>query len=167
MSDGSDITDYQSFDPNNLLVSVTRNYGATWSAPVRIGQDPPNPRWTPWLAYSPTGALGVSCRSKYGAGACLVPEQCPEASYDELAAISPDRSIHLGQPVRISHARSAAQIDSGTGLAAGDDYGHVALDEKYLSAAWGDMRRCTSSTVSGAQRSVYLGRVPIRLRRTR
>ena len=57
--------------------------------------------------------------------------------------------------------QSLAQIDSGTGFAAGDDFGHVALDEKYLYVAWGDMRKNPGSSASGTQRSVYFGRVPL------
>ena len=165
MSGGEDITDWQSFDANNLQVSVTPDYGRTWSRPVRIGQDPPNPRWMPWIGYSPTGVLGIAYRTKYGTRSCLTPHDCTNTSYDQWAAISPDGGFHFGSPIRISHAPSAAQIDTGTGFAAGDDYGHVALDEKYLYAAWGDMRKAPDSSASGAQRSVYFGRVPIPPRR--
>ena len=112
MSGGSDITDYQSFDPDNLLVSVTSDYGRTWSAPERIGQNPPSPRWMPWIAYSPTGVLGVSYRTKYGTPNCLVPDECPETAYDEWAAISRDGGFHFAAPVRISHALSLSPARS-------------------------------------------------------
>jgi hypothetical protein len=159
MSGGQDITDWQSFNPNELLVSVTSDYGKTWSPPAAIGEDPPNPRWMPWIAYSPTGILGVSYRTKYGTRSCLTPHDCTNTSYDEWAAVSSDGGLHFDRPVRISHAPSAAQIDSGTGFAAGDDFGTVALDEKYLYVAWGDMRKNPGSSASGAQRSLYFGRV--------
>lgn len=160
MSGGMDVTDWQSFNQNELLVSVTSDYGRTWSAPVAIGQDPPNPRYMPWIAYGPTGALGVSYRTKYGANPC-VPDNCPETSYDMWAAVSRDGGFYFDPPVRISHALSAPQITSGSGFAAGDDFGTVALDDKYLYVAWGDMRENPDSSASGAQRSVYFGRVPL------
>ena len=161
MSGGMDVTDWQSFNQNELLVSVTSDYGKTWSAPVAIGQDPPNPRYMPWIAYGPTGALGVSYRTKYGANPC-VPDDCPETSYDMWAAISRDGGFHFDSPVRISHADSAPQLTGpGSGFAAGDDFGTVALDDKYLYVAWGDMRDVPDSSASGAQRSVFFGRVPI------
>ena len=162
LSGGSDITDWQTFDPNNLMVAVTRDYGQTWSTPVRIGQNPPNPRWMPWIAYGPTGALGVSYRTKYGTSNCTTPDECPETSYDEWAAISPDGDGHFRAPVRISHATSPAQISSGTGFAAGDDFGTVALDDKYLYVAWGDMRKAPNSSAAASVRSMFFGRVPIR-----
>jgi hypothetical protein len=161
MSGGQDITDWQSFNPNELLVSVTRDYGRTWSRPAHIGQSPPNPRWMPWIAYSPTGVLGVSYRTKYGTRSCVTPHDCTNTTYDQWAAISRDGGFHFYPPVRISRALSAAQIDSGTGFAAGDDFGTVALDEKYLYVAWGDMRKNPGSSASGAQRSLYFGRVPL------
>lgn len=161
MSGGEDISDWQSFNADNLLVSVTSDYGKTWSPPVRIGEDPPNPRWMPWLAYGPTGVLGLSYRTKYGTSSCLTPYDCTNTSYAEWAAISADGGFHFGPPVRISHAVSAAQIDNGTGFAAGDDFGTIALDDKYLYVAWGDMRKSPNSPASGAERSLYFGRIAL------
>ena len=160
MSGGEEVTDWQSFNPNELLVSVTSDSGKTWSPTAHIGEAPSNPRWMPWIAYAPNGVLGVSYRTKYGTASCLAPEQCSNTSYAMWAAISADGGFRFAPPVRISHAVSAAQLDNGSGFAAGDDFGTVALDDKYLYVAWGDMRKTPNSSAPGP-RSLYFGRLPL------
>ena len=142
MAGGSDPTDWKSPSSDALFVSVTSDYGKTWSRVVQIGQNPQHERRKPWINYSPNGILGVSYKTVYDAG------------YDAWAAISPDGGFHFDPPIRISHAISAPQPSE-----AGDDYGTVALDDKYLYFAWGDMRRTPNSSASGSLRSLYFGRV--------
>jgi hypothetical protein len=130
--------------PNELLVSVTSDYGRTWSRVVHIGQPPSNERLDPWISYSPRGVLGVAYKTVY------------EAGYDQWAAISADGGFTFGRPIRISHAVSQPQPSEG-----GDDYGSVALDEKYLYVAWGDMRKTSNSSASGTERTLFFGRVAL------
>ena len=149
MSGGSGTANGSS-TPNVLLVSVTSDYGKTWSRPAQIGQSPPNTRLDPWINYSPTGVLGVSYKTVYTSG------------YDQWAALSADGGFTFDRPVRLSHAISQPQPSE-----AGDDYGHVALDDKYLYVAWADMRQSPMSSASGAERTLYFGRVPLPMPRHR
>lgn len=144
MNGGTDPTDYSSTAQDSLFVSVTADYGKTWTPVVRIGQKPSNTRLMPWIGYSPTGVLGVTYRTVYAQG------------YDAWAAMSADGGARFAPPVRISHAVSAPEPDHGA-----DDYGCVALDDKYLYFAWGDMRKTPNSSTSGAERTLYFGRVPL------
>ena len=144
MNGGTDPTDFSSTAQDTLLVSVTSDYGKTWTPVVRIGQKPSNTRLMPWMGYSPTGVLGVTYRTVYSQG------------YDAWAALSADGGAHFAPPVRISRVMSPPETDHGQ-----DDYGCVALDGKYLYFAWGDMRKTPDSPTSGAERSLYFGRVPL------
>ncbi len=52
-------------DPGYIAISTTSNYGGTWTKPVLVGQTPLHPRIQPWIAYSPTGVLGVGYKTLY------------------------------------------------------------------------------------------------------
>lgn len=142
-----------SLTPDALVVSVTSDYGRTWSKPVQVGQDPPNSRYEPWVNYSPTGVLGVGYKTEYGAS-CAPVAGCSGGSYDFWAAISRDGGSSFGAPVRISHAMSSAEPGGG------DDFSFVGLDKNYLYTTWADMRKSPGSAASG-QRTLYFGRVPL------
>lgn len=121
---------------DRLYVSMTSDYGRSWSRPVKIGQNPPNARYQPWINYSPTGVLGVGYKTQYSDG-----------SFDFWADISYDGGLTFGAPIRVSHARSPAEPFGG------DDFSYVALDKRYLYATWADLRT--------GVRSVYFARVPL------
>jgi hypothetical protein len=142
-----------SLTPDVLVVSVTSDYGRTWSKPVQIGQRPPNQRYEPWINYSPTGVLGVGYKTEYGAR-CAPIAGCSGGSYDFWAAISRNGGRSFGRPIRISHAVSPPEPSGG------DDFSFVALDRNYLYAAWADMRKSPYSSSAG-DRTLYFGRVPL------
>jgi len=108
-----------------LLVYVTHDSGRTWSQPASIGQDDVHPRERPWMAYGPSGALGVMYRTDYEDG-----------SYDAWAAVSPKGDASFLSPVRLSSAKAAPPPNQDSN----DDASYVALDAQYLHASWGDMR---------------------------
>ena len=145
----SDVT----LTPEMLVVSVTSDYGRTWSKPVQIGQSPPNQRYEPWINYSPTGVLGVGYKTEYGAN-CAPIAGCSGGSYDFWAAISQNGGRSFSSPIRISHAVSPPEPSGG------DDFSFVALDSNYLYATWADMRDSPDSSAAGT-RSLYFGRVPL------
>jgi len=140
---------------NFLEVSTTANYGATWSTPVLVGQDPPDIRFEPWIDYSPAGVLGIGYKTQYGPGS-PDPVAPDDTTFDYWSAISRDGGLTFSAPLRISHATSPP--DTPTDLR--DDLSSVALDDQYLYAAWGDLRR-SPSDASAAARSIYFGRVPL------
>jgi hypothetical protein len=108
-----------------LLVSVTSDSGAHWSGPARLGEPGGVKRHMPWIAYGPTGALGVMWRTTYADG-----------SYAAWAAVAPRGGTRFQEPVRLSSARSPGPVYQ----LAGDDASSVALDATALHAAWGDRR---------------------------
>lgn len=129
--------------PTVLVVSVTSDYGKTWSKPVEIGQSPSNLRWRPWINYSPSGVLGVGYKTLYS-----------DRSYDFWAAVSRDGGRTFGAPIRLSHAVSGPEPEGG------DDFSFVALDNSYLFATWADMRQRPDRAEPG-DRSLYFARVPL------
>jgi hypothetical protein len=142
-----------SLTPDVLVVSVTSDYGRTWSEPVQIGQAPPNQRYEPWINYSPGGVLGVGYKTEYGA-TCQPIAGCSGGNYDFWAAISPDGGRSFSAPVRLSHALSSPESNGG------DDFSFVALDDNYLYATWADMRQSPDSSAAGA-RTLYFARLPL------
>jgi hypothetical protein len=108
-----------------LLVFVTADAGATWLGPARLAEADGLKRYDPWIAYGPTGALGVLWRTAYQDG-----------SYAAWAAVAPAGDARFARPVRLSSAPSPGPVNQ---LAA-DDASSVALDAQYLHAAWGDRR---------------------------
>jgi hypothetical protein len=155
MSGGAVTFDW-STTPDMLMVSVTSDYGKTWSKPVQIGQNPPNPRWKPGISYSPNGILGVAYRTDYGAN-CVIAVACTGGNgYDQWAAISRDGGYSFGPPIRISQGLSPAESGGP------DDFGNnVTLDDNYLYVAWADMRTTPNSSATDGKQSLYFGRIPL------
>jgi hypothetical protein len=60
---------------------------------------------------------------------------------------------------------SSERLDISRPSGGGDDFTFVALDDKYLYAAWGDSRKTVGSSLPGAQRSVHFGRIALPKRR--
>jgi hypothetical protein len=148
-------------NPGYLTVSTTSDYGVTWSKPALIGQAPAHPRIQPWIAYSPSGVLGVGYKTLYTdpiaqpvflADAFL--GQIP-GSYDYWTAVSFDNGQSFSAPLRVSNALSPPGNTAGN-----DDFSSVALDDQYLYAAWGDARTSPTDPTQGPV-SVYLARVPL------
>lgn len=132
--------------PDSIVVSMTSDYGKTWSKPVDIGQNPPNQRYQPWINYSPTGVLGVGYKTVYADG-----------TYEYWAAVSYDGGRTFAAPLRLSHAVSPPEGPDHNGS---DDFSYVSLDRRYLYAAWADMRHST-----GSSRSLYFARMPLSITR--
>lgn len=134
--------------PDYLQVTSTFDYGKTWSKPQLVGQTPPNPRYQPWINFSPKGALGVGYKTVYG-------DTVNTDSYDYWSAISCDGGLTFSAPLRVSHDVSGAEPLGG------DDFSFVALDNNNLYAGWGDMRTSPTNPAPSA-RSIYFGTVPIK-----
>ena len=145
-----------------IAVSTTDDAGRTWSKPILISQSSSHPEIQPWIAYSPTGVLGVGYKTLYS-GLISQPQFFLDvlsgtlsSTYDFWTAVSFDNGRTFSQPLRVSNAVSPP------GNAAGqDDFSSVALDDKYLYAAWGDHRTSPTNPAPGSI-GVYFARVPLR-----
>jgi hypothetical protein len=54
---------YKTVTNSDVFVSVSADYGRTWSAPVKVADGGPNAvtdQWFPWAAYGPDGTLAVT-----------------------------------------------------------------------------------------------------------
>jgi len=149
-------------NPGYVTVSTTSDYGVTWSKPVLIGQGPLHPRIQPWIAYSPSGVLGVGYKTLYTDPAALQQVFMAQAllgqlpgSYDYWTTVSFDNGHTFSAPLKVSNAQSPPGNSGGN-----DDFSSVALDDQYLYAAWGDQRTSPTDPTQGPV-SVYLARVPL------
>jgi hypothetical protein len=109
----------------HLLVHVTADFGQTWHESAPLSDGGGVQVWHPWLAYSPSGALGAMWRTAYADG-----------SYAVFAAVAPLGDTRFARAVQLSSARSPAPVE----VIAGDDASGLALDGRYLHAVWGDHR---------------------------
>jgi hypothetical protein len=148
--------------PGAIAVSTTDDGGRTWTKPVLIGAQPPaHPEIQPWIAYSPTGVLGVTYKvltSELISQPLFFVEVLSgqlAAQYDAWSAVSFDNGRHFSEPLRLSNALSPAGNRSGN-----DDFSSVAVDDKFLYATWGDQRTSPTDPAPGPT-SVYLARVPL------
>lgn len=141
-------------------VFITRDSGVTWSETASLAVVPP-PDYAgqpsnfgvnrPWIAYGPTGALGVMWRQNYGLanfpGAVGMNTPGPQ---DVFVAISRDGGTTFGNPVQVNSSSSPAPDPRQI---FGDDISGLVLDNRYAKVVWGDWR-------SGENQTWYR-RVPI------
>ena len=143
-----------------IAISTTSDSGRTWSRTVLLGAPAVHPQIQPWIAYSPTGVLGVGYKTLYSG---LMPQ--PEfflnvlaglkSTYDFWTAVSFDGGRTFSRPLRVSNAVSPPGNGEGN-----DDFSNVALDDRYLYAAWGDQRTSPTNPAPGPV-GVYFARVPL------
>ena len=118
----------------HLLVFVTRDAGATWSAPARLGGRQPGFRDKPAIAFAPDGSLGVTWKSAY-----------PDRSYsfDVWAAVAARGDTRFEPTVRLNDATSPQQ-PCGTGTQGEaytcDELDWTVMGNRYLYSVWGDGR---------------------------
>jgi hypothetical protein len=148
-----------------LLVFITRDLGASWTNiadlavvpppgyvtdPSRAQVSPSNAELStlisvtptafdinrPWIAYSPTGALGVLWRENYG---FQPPSGGPDplGPQDVFVAMSADGGSRFSKSVRVNTA-AAPSRDPRQFL--GDDISDLILGKHYAFAVWGDWR---------------------------
>jgi hypothetical protein len=146
--------------PGAIALATTDDSGATWSKPVLLGEPAGQPKLQPWIAYSPSGVLGVGYKS-LNSGLMSQPQFFVETvagtlsyTYDYWTAVSFDNGLSFSKPVRVSN------LASPPGNNPGDDFSSVALDDRYLYAAWGDHRTSPLDPRPGPV-EVYLARVPL------
>ena len=109
-------------------VWITSNDGAAWTRVLTISAAGADTIAKPWIAYGPTGALGVVFRDVHGDG-----------SYDVKAVVSASGGQTFEGPVELS--RGTAPADPPPQGTPGDDCAcNLFLDAHYLYTTWGDSR---------------------------
>ena len=110
-------------------VWVTTDGGAaTWARTLTISGSSGDSVTKPWIAYGPTGALGVVWRSVHS-----------NRSYEVNAVVSTNGGSTFGAPVRLSPG--AGPADTPPEGTPGDDCAcNLHLSNEYLYTTWGDSR---------------------------
>ena len=152
----------------NFLILVTDDSGATWSGPVTIHETASGVNFKQWMAYGPTGVLGLMWRKERSD---LTPPKPPNAppenpifattgpAYDIYAAISCDGGANWLPPVRVNAETSPS------GPPGRDDLSYIALDAHYAHLVWGDHRlpaatQARNEPPNGKTIQAFYGRVP-------
>jgi hypothetical protein len=127
---------------NRIVVSLTLDTGATWSAPDVAAELPAHATFGHHtMKYSPQGALGIIWKAAY-----------PDRTFDVWSAVSRDSGKSF-KTIRISHEVSPQPILERDNFGMGDDLSSMDIDGDFLYAVWGDHR-------SGFQ-GTWFGRVPL------
>lgn len=130
-------------DGPNLSVSVSEDWGASWSPFVAAGRAPGSASTTKEaFEYSRGGILGLMWRAIY-----------PDQSYDIWASVSRDGGRTFTRSLRVSHARSPGSDPYRSAGRFGDDIQDLSMDATNMHLVWGDSR-------AGFQ-GVFYGRVPL------
>jgi hypothetical protein len=153
-------------DRMRLLVIVTDDSGATWSAPAVVPEVASGENFKQWMAYGPTGVLGLVWK-KQRDDLSSPSHSAPQSegldrsaigpAFDVYAAISCDGGMNWLPAVRVNSETSPA------GPVGMDDLSYIALDAHFAHLVWGDRRMLPKvSNVPGGMGGLqaYYGRVP-------
>jgi hypothetical protein len=121
---------------NQLEVYITNDAGQTWTGPAVI---PAPNAFKPWIAFGPTGLLGVMWRT---------------TAVDAYSVVSFDGGRSFSAPLRVNQATKPAGVE----LEGGDKYSHLVFSGKYVYVTWSDGR--TGGDIDG-----IMSRVPLSLYR--
>ncbi len=116
---------------NTLEVWITTDAGRTaanWTRKKVFTAETGDSFVHPWIAYSPTGALGVRWRSRN-----------PDGSFDVDAVVSRDGGTTWDDPVRLTAARGPAPTPPpGLGFTGDDCACNLHLTDTTLLTTWAD-----------------------------
>lgn len=127
---------------DGLEVSVTNDYGKTWSNWLVAGQVPETQPAKPWLTYSRAGILGMMWRAIRSDG-----------SYEIWSAISRDNGESFSAPLLVSHAPSPLRVPQRDDGWFGDDVQDLVIQGQSAYMVWGDSRAGFLGT--------WFGKVPL------
>ena len=112
----------------SLELWITSDGGTTWTQTQTISAQSGDTITKPWIAYGPTGALGVVWRNLHA-----------NQSYEVYALVSANGGRNFGSPVELTPG--TAPKDPPPGGTPGDDCAcNAYLDNHYLYTTWGDAR---------------------------
>ena len=114
---------------DRLEVSVSTDFGATWSGWRPAGSVPETKIAKPWMDFSSTGALALMWRAIHADG-----------SYEIYSTASSDGGSTFSQPLRVSRSPSPYRIDERAGGWFGDDIQDLVVDRDEVYMVWGDSR---------------------------
>jgi hypothetical protein len=119
-------------------VYETRDSGESWSKPVTVVEDNTKRHFHAWIAYSPSGVLGMMWRTSQAgpAPAAVSPTPAGPMPYNVWAAISRDGGATFSETLQVSGDDSPAGLPG----ASGDDYSSIVLDREYVYVGWPDWR---------------------------
>jgi hypothetical protein len=146
-------------------ILITEDSGETWSAPATIPETASGANFKFWMAYGPTGVLGMVWKKQRDDLTPPIPPASPSEvvppaigpAFDVYSSISCDGGTHWFPPVRVNSEVSPA------GPTASDDFTYLALDNKNAHMVWGDHRALPKvKNVPGAAggTQAYYGRAP-------
>ena len=157
-------------DPSrtSYRVLVTDDSGQTWSGPIPVPEAASGVDFKQWMAYGPTGVLGLTWRKERPDLTPPPPAGAPPENpifatrgpaYDIYAAISCDGGRTWPPAVRVNAVTSPA---GGPGR---DDMSYIALDARYAHLVWGDHRELArgqkpGEPPNGQSIQAFYGRVP-------
>ena len=138
----------------DILVRTSTDDGATWTAPVRVNDDPPSPirsQFLPYIALDPTtGTVGVGfhdCRNDNGVPGPGGTNNIPNDDAEYFGTYSTDGGATWAPNVRLSGGFSNATA-SGNGIDYGDYVGLSAYAGK-LYTLWADNANCDGTNANG------------------
>src|SRR5204862_4821198 len=152
----------------DILVRTSTDDGATWSAPVRVNDDPPSPirsQFLQYIALDPTtGTVAVGfhdCRNDNGVLGPGGTNNIPNDDAEYFGTFSTDGGVTWAPNQRLSGGFSNATA-SGNGIDYGDYVGQSALAGK-LYTAWADNANCDGTNPNGTLSAFDLYANPLML----
>jgi hypothetical protein len=148
----------------NLQVMMTDDSGATWTGPFAVPETGNNVDFKVWMAYGPTGVLGLVWKDQRDD----LPQPQPvmgangrpiavAPGFDVYSTVSCDGGKTWNPAVRMNAETSPP------GPAGHDDITYMVLDDKNAHMVWGDRRALTKVTNvpgGGGGIQTYYGRLP-------
>jgi hypothetical protein len=139
---------------NALQVYTTFNSGATWSAPVSLGDmAAPHAVNRPWIAFA-RDRVAVFWRTAYPP---FTPAFLQSGTQNVSVALSMDGGRTFAEPIKINAVASPPPDPTQV---AEDDTSFVALGDHAVYAAWGDWRPTVGNPKGDL--NTWFGRVPFK-----
>ncbi len=138
----------------DIMVRTSTDDGATWTAPVRVNDDPPSPirsQFLPYIALDPTtGTVAVGfhdCRNDNGVPGPGGTNSIPNDDAEYFGTYSTDGGVTWAPNVRLSGGFSNAAA-AANGIDFGDYVGLTAYAGK-LNTLWADNANCDGTNANG------------------
>jgi hypothetical protein len=133
-------------DHGDIFYTRSTDNGATWSAPIKINDDPDqqyHTQWMPSLSVNPVGKVTASWYDRRSvATACNVATD-PGCNYERYAVQSPDNGVTWGANIAVSTSiiPQPQQLDGGVQSCYAGDYDYNTAQGSTAYVTWTDGRR--------------------------